>query len=244
MPTQPRCTAILNHPPNHPLECDFTAKFKLWLFTHDTCHNQKLRWIKQWIGSKRTTTICAIVKTWLSQGSRTLSQCDLTRRQRPMRALVSFTLQRKFLQNATFGLFAAARLFWETCWLPIRWIDTHAKIPLQKCPTLDTDIGTFCQGMKVLFLMPFSTSKATSVWERNLLWGGIAFTNGVFQLQKHHRQPYTMPHIYIATRPTNQWGSCRDSNLQPITGIVMLGLGISLSAISRLNNSWLGDCKW
>ena len=38
--------------------------------------------------------ICATVKALLCQGSQTLSQCDVTRRQRTMRALVLFTLQR------------------------------------------------------------------------------------------------------------------------------------------------------
>ena len=40
-----------------------------------------------------------MVKTWQSQGSRASSQCDVTRRKRPMRALVSFTLQRKLHTN-------------------------------------------------------------------------------------------------------------------------------------------------
>ena len=39
------------------------------------------------------------MKTWLYQGSRILPQCDVTRRQRPIRALVSFTLQRKLHTN-------------------------------------------------------------------------------------------------------------------------------------------------
>ena len=57
------------------------------------------RRIKQWIGSEIPITICDIVKTWLSQGSRILSYCDITRRQRPMRALVSLTLQRRLRTN-------------------------------------------------------------------------------------------------------------------------------------------------
>ena len=32
-------------------------------------------------------------------------------------------------QNATYGLFATARLFRETCCLCIRWIDFRASIP-------------------------------------------------------------------------------------------------------------------
>ena len=58
----------------------------------------QLRWITQWIGSKRAITICTTVKTWLFQGSQTLSQCDL-KWQRPMRALVLFTLQKKLCTN-------------------------------------------------------------------------------------------------------------------------------------------------
>ena len=55
--------------------------------------HRNLRLIKPWIGSERPITNCAIiVKTWLWQ-------CDVTRRQRPMRALVSFTLQRKLHTN-------------------------------------------------------------------------------------------------------------------------------------------------
>ena len=40
---------------------------------------------------------------------------------------------------------------------------------------------------------------------------------GVFQLQKDHRQPSTATHIYIETRPTHLWGSSRDyrSALKP-----------------------------
>ena len=36
----------------------------------------------------------------------------------------------------------------------------------------------------------------------------------VFQLQKEHNQPSTMPHIYIATRPTRLCKSCGESKLQ------------------------------
>ena len=39
--------------------------------------------------------MCARVKAWLCQGSRFWLKCDVTRRQRLMRALVSFTLKRK-----------------------------------------------------------------------------------------------------------------------------------------------------
>ena len=35
-------------------------------------------------------TVCAIVKTWLSQGSQTMSQCDVTKRQRPRRLFAIF----------------------------------------------------------------------------------------------------------------------------------------------------------
>ena len=33
------------------------------------------------------------------------------------------------------------------------------------------------------------------------------YSQGVFQLQNNHREPSTMPHIYIATRPICLWGS-------------------------------------
>ena len=47
------------------------------------------------------------------QGVSDLTQCDVTRRQRPMRALVSFTdkVAHQHAHNATFGPFAAASLF-------------------------------------------------------------------------------------------------------------------------------------
>ena len=51
----------------------------------------------------------------LCHGSRIWPKSDVTRRQRPIRALISFTLQRNLVhqqaQNATFGLFCAATLF-------------------------------------------------------------------------------------------------------------------------------------
>ena len=38
---------------------------------------------------------------------------------------------------------------------------------------------------------------------------------GVFQLQRDHRQSYTTPHIYKGTRPARYfWGPSGDSNLQ------------------------------
>ena len=43
--------------------------------------------------------VCARVKTWLCQGSRMWPKYDVTRRQRSMRALVSFTLQRNLCTN-------------------------------------------------------------------------------------------------------------------------------------------------
>ena len=60
-----------------------------------------LRLMKQWICRGRPITIYmyAIGKIWLSKGSRISPQCDITRRQRPMRALVSFTVQRKLCTN-------------------------------------------------------------------------------------------------------------------------------------------------
>ena len=72
---------------------------------------KNLRRIKEWICSERPITICAIVKAWLCQMSRICPKGDVTRRQRPMRALVSFTLQRNLRNNMTFELFAATSLF-------------------------------------------------------------------------------------------------------------------------------------
>ena len=43
---------------------------------------------------KRPITICAIVKTWLCQRSGIWPMYNVTRRQRPMRALITFKLQR------------------------------------------------------------------------------------------------------------------------------------------------------
>ena len=63
--------------------------------------------------SETPITECAIVKTWLCQGSRIWPQCNVTRRQRPMRALVSFTLQRNLRTNmrrTNFGAFRHSQL--------------------------------------------------------------------------------------------------------------------------------------
>ena len=43
---------------------------------------------------------------------------------------------------------------------------------------------------------------------------GIPFSSRIVprefvQLQKDHRQPFTTPHIYIATRPTRSWGDSK-----------------------------------
>ena len=35
------------------------------------------RWMEKWICNERPIPLCAIVKTWLSQGSRTWSKCDI-----------------------------------------------------------------------------------------------------------------------------------------------------------------------
>ena len=43
--------------------------------------------------------LCAIVKAWQCQGSRIWPKCDVTRKQEPMRVLVSFTLQRNLRAN-------------------------------------------------------------------------------------------------------------------------------------------------
>ena len=58
-----------------------------------------LRCINEWICSERPITECAIVKAWPCQGSRIRPKCDVTRRQRPMGALVSFPLQRSLHAN-------------------------------------------------------------------------------------------------------------------------------------------------
>ena len=64
-----------------------------------------------------------IVKTWLSQGSQFLSQCDVTRRQRTNEGshivYITEKVVRQHAHNTTFGLYAAARLFRETCRLRI-----------------------------------------------------------------------------------------------------------------------------
>ena len=49
---------------------------------------------KRMICSERLITICALVNSWLCQESGIWFPRDITRRQWPMRALVSFTLQR------------------------------------------------------------------------------------------------------------------------------------------------------
>ena len=67
--------------------------------------------------------MCDIVKAWLCRGSGIWPKCDITRRQRPMRALVSFTIQKlgcQHAQNTTFVLFAAASLFnFKSAWFHI-----------------------------------------------------------------------------------------------------------------------------
>ena len=71
---------------------------------------------------------------WLCQGPQIWSMCDVTRRQRPMTALVSFTLEklaRKHALNPTFGLFAAASLFR----LPACFISTYLYLSKQKSAT-------------------------------------------------------------------------------------------------------------
>ena len=77
--------------------------------------------MKQWIGSERSITICAMVKTWLRQ-------YDVTVRQRPVRegshiVYITEKVAHQYVQIATLVLFAAARGFRETCRLRIRLID-------------------------------------------------------------------------------------------------------------------------
>ena len=73
--------------------------------------------------SKRPITICATVKTRLSQRSPIWLQCNATGRQRPMRALRSLNITEKashqHAQNTTFGIFATAWLFRLTGWFHI-----------------------------------------------------------------------------------------------------------------------------
>ena len=78
-----------------------------------------LWWIKEWICSEIPITICTTVETWLCQGSQIWPKCDITRRQRSMRALISFTLQRNLPNKTTFGLFASASMFRLTGWFHI-----------------------------------------------------------------------------------------------------------------------------
>ena len=71
---------------------------------------------------------------WLCQGPQIWSMCDVTRRQRPMTALVSFTLEklaRKHALNPTLGLFAAASLFR----LPACFISAHLYLSKRKSAT-------------------------------------------------------------------------------------------------------------
>ena len=68
--------------------------FSRWLYSAQ-CVSQcwwNLRWMKEWICSERPITICAIVNAWLCQGPEIWLRRDITRRQRPIRALASFTL--------------------------------------------------------------------------------------------------------------------------------------------------------
>ena len=50
---------------------------------HLTSHTMN---IDEWMFSRRPITTCALLKTWLSQGSQIWPHCDITRRQRPMRS--------------------------------------------------------------------------------------------------------------------------------------------------------------
>ena len=66
-------------------------------------------------------------------GSRIWPKCDVTRRQRPMRDLVSFTLQRKLTTTCperNFRLFAEASLFKLTGWVlyPLVFIQLRSQI--------------------------------------------------------------------------------------------------------------------
>ena len=69
--------------------------YKLISFTF----KQYLGWIKEWICSNGPITTCGTVKAWLSQGSGIWPTYHVARRERPMRALVLFTLQRNLLVN-------------------------------------------------------------------------------------------------------------------------------------------------
>ena len=61
-----------------------------------------LRGIKEWIPIERPITICAIVKTWLSQGSQIQPQCDITRSQPSIVHITEKTAQHH-VQNIIFG---------------------------------------------------------------------------------------------------------------------------------------------
>ena len=60
---------------------------------------QKPKMNKKWICSERTITACTMVTAWLCHGCQIWPKCDITRTQRPMRALASFTLQRNLHAN-------------------------------------------------------------------------------------------------------------------------------------------------
>ena len=56
----------------------------------------------------------------LCQGSRIYCKCDVTRRQRPIRARIGYITEKplcQHVQNMTFGLFHPASLFRLTCWV-------------------------------------------------------------------------------------------------------------------------------
>ena len=66
-----------------------------------------------------------------------------------MRAIVSFSLQRKLRtkmrRTQFFGLFPAAMLFRETCWLPFWWIGIRG-LYCGLCAQLQNGLKATCEG--------------------------------------------------------------------------------------------------
>ena len=69
----------------------------------DLSHTRlNLRWIKQWIGSERPITICAKVKTWLTQKKK-INEVSYF-------VYISEKVAHQLARNMTFGLFTTASL--------------------------------------------------------------------------------------------------------------------------------------
>ena len=95
---------IANHIPNHLELIVFQIYWQISQGTNELMrgYHRSMKILDEyykWICWERPITICAIVKAWLCQRFGNWHKCDVTRRQRPMRALVLFTLQRNMHAN-------------------------------------------------------------------------------------------------------------------------------------------------